>query len=122
MIADGVREKAAKLLGENPLMLNQHLAEQLGVSWGTARKLRYQIANPEAADEPRGEDNDHADTAADPDEETDGAWEIKLTVCANDMDRIFGGATTQEKTEAIANLLQSRLDAMLEAPKSTEES
>lgn len=97
------KQRAFALFDQNNKV--SYVAKALQVSWGTAQTLRrkWEAQHLEPAETPVVDDGEQ--------------WTLSLTVAPADLDRILQAATEQEKANAVAFLLQARLNFILQPPE-----
>jgi hypothetical protein len=91
------------------------VARALGVTWHIANKLRPAIGGAKV--KTRKPKREKPPVVADEEvsEEVPEAWDLALSLPTGRMDHIFAEFTAQEKADAIAGVLQARLDALVAA-------
>jgi hypothetical protein len=109
-----MEEKALALYAEGDTVSG--VARALGVTWHIANKLRPAIGGAKVKTrKPKRQKQPVAVADEEVSEEAPEAWDLALSVPTGRMDHIFAEFTAQEKADAIAGVLQARLDALIAA-------
>jgi hypothetical protein len=89
------------------------VATTLGITWQAARKIQGPPAEKAGKKRGRKKSSNGAVAVHLKEEEVPEAWDLALTLPTSRMDDIFAEFTAQEKADAIAAVLQARLDALI---------
>ena len=101
--ARNMNPEAAKMFAEGKSV--NAVAKALGLSWYDANKLRAQCGL-----EPAKKPKKVAEMPVPDIEEEPDSWSVSLNIPTAKMDALFATFSAQEKADAIATVLQSRLD------------
>ena len=103
--------KLRELVAEQPGLSVNKVAEALGVAWADAKRLLGEVNAPE--EKRSAKKQELKNQPAEPEEPE--CFDVMLQVPTGRLDEIFQAFTAQEKANAIAGVLQERMDAALGA-------
>lgn len=92
------------------------VAAELKTTWWEAKKMKceFDTANGLVAKPKRKPAEKKAEPEVEAEEEPEN-WDVSISVPSARLNDIFGAFSPQEKADAIAGVLQSRINAVLEA-------
>ncbi|MBS1803536.1 MAG: hypothetical protein JST28_09215 [Acidobacteria bacterium] len=112
------QERARELFAQGKSV--NFVSKEFGITWQAAKKIQDPNWQEMPAGKPGRRKGPIKPKLKAEVIEMPAAWDLSLTVSADRMDAIFAEFEPGEKADAIAAVLQARLDALVAEPRASE--